>query len=87
MRRRLFEGLEQGIEGSRGEHVDFVDDEYLVLADDWGILHPLDDVADVFDAGIGGCVYFIDVHGVATGNILAAVALSTGVQRVATFAV
>ena len=32
VRRRLLEGLEEGVEGLRGEHVDFVDDVDLVAA-------------------------------------------------------
>ena len=67
--------------------MDFVDDEDLVFADDRGVLHAFDDVADVLDAGIGSGIYFLDVHGVAAGDILAAVALATGVQRVAALAV
>ena len=88
MRGRFFERLEERIEGAVREHVDFVDDENLVLADDGRVLHAFDDgFADVVYARVGGGVYFIDVHRVAAGDILAAVALSAGVQRVAACAV
>ena len=67
--------------------MDFVDDENLVLADDGRVLHTFNHIADVVNAGVGGRIYFIDVHRVSTGDILAAVALATRVQRVIAFAV
>ena len=39
VRRWLFKGLEQGIKGLRSEHVNFIDDVYLVAALNGGIAH------------------------------------------------
>ena len=85
--RRFFERLEESVEGACREHVDFVDDENLVLADDGRVLHTFNHIADVVDAGVRGRIYFIDVHRVSAGDILAAVALATRVQRVRALAV
>ena len=85
--RRFFERLEESVEGACREHVDFVDDEDLVLADDGRVLHTFNHIADVVDAGVGGRIYFVDVHRVSAGDILAAVALPTRVQRVIALAV
>ena len=84
---RFFERLEESVEGACREHVDFVDDENLVLADDGRVLHTFNHIADVIDAGVGGRIYFIDVHRISAGDILAAVALATRMQRVGTLAV
>ena len=85
--RRFFERFQERVEGAVREHVDFVDNENLVLADDGRILHALDHVADVVDASIGCSVYFEHVHRVAASDVLAAFALSTGVERIAAGAV
>ena len=84
---RFFERLEESVEGASREHVDFVDDEDFVLADDGRVLHTFNHIADVIDAGVGGRIYFIDVHRVSAGDILAAVALAARMQRVVAFAV
>ncbi len=54
--RRFFERLEQGVEGGRGEHVDFVDDVDFVAAVAGGEVDLVAQVADVVDAGIAGGV-------------------------------
>src|SRR5262249_48628558 len=50
VRRRLFQGLEQGVEGLRGEHVDFVENVDLVAGADRGIANRVVDLAHVVDA-------------------------------------
>ena len=87
MRRRFLEGLQERVECALGEHVDFVDNENLVLAADGRVLDAVNHVADIVDAGVGGRVYFVDIHRVAASDILATFALSAGVQRVAAGAV
>ena len=57
MRRRLFQRLQQRIEGVLRQHVHFVDDVDLVARLDRRIAHALDDLAHVVDAGIGGGVH------------------------------
>ena len=84
---RFFERLEERVEGACRKHVDFVDDENLVLADDGRVLHAFNHIANVIDARIGCSVDFVNVHRVAAGNILAAIALTARVQRVRALAV
>ena len=72
---RFFKRLEERVEGSGRKHVDFVDDENLVLADDGRVLHAVNHIADIVDAGVGGRIYFIDVHRVSASDVLTAVAL------------
>ena len=65
MRRRFLERLQQRIEGTLRQHVDFVDDIDLVAGSDRGIAHRLDDLAHIVDARIRCGVHFdnIDVAG------------------------
>ncbi len=57
MLRRLFQRLQQAIEGLRGEHVHFVDDLDLVTRRNRAIAHLLDDLSDIIDTGMGGGVH------------------------------
>ena len=57
MRRRLFQRLEQRVEGVLRQHVHFIDDIDLVAGLDRGIAHALDDLAHVIDTGIGGGIH------------------------------
>ena len=52
MRRRLFEGLEKGVERLLREHVHFVDDVDLVAGEDRRVAHALENFAYVVDAGV-----------------------------------
>ena len=58
---RLFQRLQQAVEGGLRQHVDFVDDVDLVAGDRRLVAHRLDDLADVVDAGVGGGVHLDDV--------------------------
>ena len=60
--RRLLEGLQERIEGSRREHVHLVDDVDLVARLHRGVAHPVQQVAHVCDAGPAGGVQLQDVH-------------------------
>ncbi len=53
---RLFQRLQQGVEGRRGEHVHFVDDVDLVAPLVGGEVDLIAQVAHVVHAGIGGGV-------------------------------
>jgi hypothetical protein len=61
MLRRLFQRLQQRIEGLLGQHVHFVDDVDLVAGVKRPVAHLLDDLAHVVDAGLGGGVHLDDV--------------------------
>ena len=60
--RGLFQGLEQGVEGCVGEHVDFVDDKYTEAPLGGRILHLVDDRANVIDAVVGRGIQFHDIE-------------------------
>jgi hypothetical protein len=51
--RRLLQRLQEGVEGRRRQHVDFVDDVDLVAGAGRRIAHAVIDLADVVDAGMG----------------------------------
>ena len=68
---RLFKGLQQGIKGARGEHVHFVNDEYLETAAGRKILDRITQVPDVIHTGIGSAVDFKNIHRGACGNFAA----------------
>ena len=55
--RRLFERLQQAVEGLLREHVHFVDDVDLGARRDRAIARVLDDLAHVVDAGVRGGVH------------------------------
>ena len=61
VRRRLFQGLEQGVEGLRGEHVNFVENVDLVAGADRSIANRVVDLAHVVDAVVRGGVHLDDV--------------------------
>ncbi len=60
--RGLFEGLEQRVEGSRGKHVDLVDDVDLEGTLRGAVLAVLAQIADLLDRVVGGSVDFDHVH-------------------------
>ena len=60
--RRLFQRLQERVEGRGRQHVDFVDDVDLVARAGRRIAHAVIDLADVVDAGMGGGVHLQHVH-------------------------
>lgn len=62
VRRRFFEGFEEGIEGSFGEHMHLVDDIDFVSRLGRLELGPFDDVADIVDSRIGCGIDFDDIQ-------------------------
>ena len=63
--RRLFQCLEEGVEGGLRQHVDLVDDIDAVLAHLRRHLDLLDQGLDVIDTVVGGGVQFVDAVGTA----------------------
>ena len=70
MRRRLFQGLQDGVEGRLGQHMHFVEDIDLVARRGRGIAHRLDDLAHFVHAVVGGRVHLlhIDIAGFRDGD-------------------
>jgi len=59
----LFQGLQKGVEGCRREHMNFIDDVHLVLAQLRGNAYLVDQGPDAVYRIIGGSVQFKDVEG------------------------
>ena len=76
--RRLFQGLEKSIEGSRREHVYLIDDEDLVASYLWRNSRLFHQRLDVLDRVVAGSVQFEDVVTASFGERLAAFAFITG---------
>ena len=74
MLRRLFQRLEQAVEGRRGEHVHFVDDIDLVARHHRAIAGALDDLANVVDGGVGRGIHLQHVHVPGFDDVLAVLA-------------
>ena len=82
VRRRLFDGLQQGVERALRQPVDFVDDEHLVAVAHRRDRERLDDdLADGVDAGVGGAVDLEDVQVAAFGDLHARIADAARVAR------
>ena len=63
MRRRLFQGLEQGVECARGEHVDLIEEVDLPLEVAGGEGDLVAQLAHVVDAAVAGGVHLDEVEG------------------------
>ena len=87
MLRRLFEGLQQGVEGVPAEHVDFVDDVDLEFCGDRPVTRAVDDFPDIVDAGVGGGVHLQHVDVAVLGDRDAVDAGAARLDRRATGAV
>ena len=77
--RRLFQRLQQCVEGCIGEHVHFVDDIYFVLAVLRRVFHFFEQVADLLHAAVAGRVHLKDVKGCILHQRAAALALHAGI--------
>ncbi len=62
IRRWLFQGLQESVEGILAEHVHLVDDVDLVTPDLWGNADLLHQIADVLHRIVGSRVKLIDVE-------------------------
>ncbi len=86
--RGFLEGLEEGVEGARGQHVDLVDDEHLIFTGRGGDVDLLAEGADVVDAVVRGGVELDEVEraslldGYARFAFAAGLAVGRGVETV-----
>ena len=87
MRGRLFERLEERVEGARRQHVNFVDNVDLVARRRCAIGHRVNDFADVADARAAGGVHLEHVDVAALRDRHAMLALTAGISGRATLAV
>ena len=71
MGRRLFQGFQQGVEGRLGQHVYFINDVNFVGAVGRHELDVAAQLPDLIDAVVGGPVDFVNVGGVAGGDLQA----------------
>ena len=78
MRGRLFQDLEQCVEGLRGEHVHLVDDVNLVAALVGRALHLVDNVTDIFNFTVRGGVHLKHVEGSAVVDLAADLTFAAG---------
>ena len=85
--RRLFQGLQQGVEGLAGEHVDFVDDVDFEPCPAGPHADVLPQLADFVDAAVAGPVDLQHVHVLAGADAAADVALVAGDRGGTLFAV
>ena len=69
MGRRLLQGLQQGVEGGRGEHVDFVDDVDFVGRGRGHVGDIFPQVPDLVHTVVGGSVDFKDIRAMALDDI------------------
>ena len=75
---RLFEGLEQGVEGGVGDLMGFVEDVDLVAVAGRGVAGGVAEFANLVDAAIGGGVDFDHIDGVALADFDAGIADAAG---------
>ena len=66
MRRRFFEGFQQGVKRRRRKHVHFIDDVDFITALSGGVLAVLSQFSYLINAIIGGS---IDLNNIHTGTI------------------
>ncbi len=87
MRRRLFQRLQQRVEGLLRQHVHFVDDVDLVARRDRSVAHALDQLAHVVDAGARRRVHLDHVDVAILGDRRAVGADAAGIDSGTTVAV
>jgi len=76
MGRRLFEGLEEGVERLVREHVNLVDHIDLVLPADGRVLYGLSELANMFNAAVRGAVDLDHIHRGACRGLKARIAFA-----------
>ena len=77
--RWLLQGLEQGVESRRGEHMHLVDDIHFIGADTGGVSRLVPQVPDIVYAVVGGGVHLHHIQDAAVVNAAADRALAAGV--------
>ena len=78
MRRRLFQRLQQGIEGMLREHVHLIDQVHLVTAARGRVLHVVEQLAGVVDLGARGRIDFDQINKAPLVDLLAGAAAAAG---------
>ena len=87
VRRRLFEGLEEGIKSRVGQHMDFVDDDDPKAALGRPVLDTFSEVTDMIDARMRGAVNLQHIDRAAGGDLEAITTGVAGIWSRATLAV
>jgi hypothetical protein len=77
--RRLFNGFQQSVEGSRGKHMHLVDDIHLVFPFGRRIPYLVHDLPDIINTVVGGSIDLNDIHRGLRGDALAHPAFVAGV--------
>jgi len=85
MRRRLFQGLQQGVEGGIGNLVGLIENVNLLAVASRTIAGCIPQLADFVNATIGGGINFNDVHSAAGAYFRAGVAFAAGLSLGAIF--
>src|ERR1051326_6414951 len=81
MRRRLFEGLQQGIERLLREHVHLIDDVNLIMTLRRRVAHVVAQLAHIINAPVAYSVDLDHIETVACGDLLAVIAFSARRDR------
>ena len=79
MGRRLFQCLEQCIEGCCGQHVHLIDNVYLIFTGTGRVSSLIAQVADIIHAVVGGGIHFHHIQNAAVVDAPADLALAAGV--------
>ena len=87
MSRRLFQRFQKRVERFAGEHVNFVDNIYLISASRWTNIGSLPQSADFVDAAVGRAVDFENVGVVACRNSLTGFAFAARSRRRSVYAI
>ena len=87
MRRRLFQSLEQSVEGLGGQHVHFVYNNNLEARHDRHEADVLFQLADFLNASVGRAVNLVQVNRAASGDFFAGAAGAARLRWLAAFAV
>ena len=87
VRRRLFERLQQRVEGMCAQHVHLVDQVHLVTAAGRRVLHVVEQLARIVDLGAGGGIDLDEIHAAASLDLATAPALEAGLCAYAALAV
>ena len=84
---RLFKGLEQGVEGLSGEHMNFINDDDLELRAGGHEADVFFQLANFLNTPVGGTVDFVQINRTACHDLFAGAAFVAGFRRFTLFAV
>ncbi len=63
MMRRLLQRFQESVECSRTQHMNLIDDEYLIFSDCRRDTHLVDQRTDIVDRVVGGSIQFMNIIG------------------------